>query len=96
MTAPKIIKATVKNDRKIEIEFDNGIKGQFSFDHYFKCKNEMADLADNKALEQMFISEDTDSLTWPNGFDICPDVLYSIVSGEKIIVDGNVVFDPAS
>ena len=95
VTVAKIVKASVKNDRKIAIEFDDGIKGEFSFHHYFKCKNEIANLADNNALEQMYISKDTDSLTWPNGFNICPDVLYSIVSAEKIIINGQVVYDPA-
>ncbi|GAB4023996.1 MAG: hypothetical protein Fur0010_27290 [Bdellovibrio sp.] len=90
----RIIKAQILNDRMIEVIFDNGVSGTFKFDHFFTPRNDSMELSRDDYFSKMYIDPETESLTWPNGYDICPDVIYSIITGEKIIVDGNVVFDP--
>jgi hypothetical protein len=87
-----IIEVKVLTGKNIFLRFSNGKSGSFNFDDFFNYIGIFEPLKDQAYFEKVSVSEGT--ITWPNDCDLCPDVLYSIVMGEKIYHDGNLVFDP--
>lgn len=65
-------------DFRIRVRFDNGLVG--IADLRDDLWGEIGEpLKDPAYFAQVFI--DNGAVTWPNGFDCCPDALYSEVSG---------------
>jgi hypothetical protein len=44
----------------------------------------MAPLADPEFFRQVSVDEEAGTIHWPNGVDLCPDVLYSRATGIPI------------
>lgn len=89
----KILKAKAHPDRIIEVEYNDGIKGSFVFSDFFNYEGIMSPLEDIHFFTQM--NTDHKTIKWGNDIDLCPDIIRSIITNEKILHDGKVVFDPA-
>ncbi len=79
---------------KIELSFADGLKAVVdmkvvvgSFDGVF------APLNDPEFFRQVRVDPEIGTIVWPNGADVCPDVLYSYASGRPIIVNGERVLN---
>ncbi len=89
----KIIEVKVLNDKNLYLKFSNGKSGSFNFEDFFSYKGILKPLSDQNFFNQVSIADGT--IAWPNEIDFCPDVLYSIITKEKIYHDNKVVFDPS-
>lgn len=89
----KIIEVKVLNDKNLYLKFSNGKSGSFNFEDFFSYKGILKPLSDQVFFNQVSIADGT--IAWPNEIDFCPDVLYSIITKEKIYHDNKVVFDPS-
>jgi hypothetical protein len=78
-----VIRAELKNDYKIFIEFNDGIKGIIDFKE--KLSNDhrqiIRDLLDYNKFKTVKV--DMDTLCWDNGVDYAPEYLY-----EEIMENG--------
>ena len=96
---PKIIKAKSFSNRDIEVTFDNGVHSIINFNNYFSYDGYYSFLLDINNFLNLKIEESGDYIYWINDngeeVEIDPLILYAILSQEKIIIDGKVVFDPA-
>jgi len=79
---------------KLELSFADGLKAVVdmkavvaSFDGVF------APLNDPEFFRQVRVDPEIGTIVWPNGADVCPDVLYSYASGRPIIVNGERVLN---
>lgn len=88
----KVIEVKVLKDKNIFLKFSDGKSGTFNFDDFFTYKGILAPLKDDLYFQKVEILDDT--ISWPNECDFCPDVLYSIITKEKIYVNKKLVFDP--
>lgn len=88
ITEVKVIK-----DKILFLKFSDGVSGTFNFDEYFSYKGILSPLKDQAYFEKVCITDGT--ICWPDECDMCPDVLYSIITNQKIFQDGKVVFDPS-
>ena len=82
------------DEHKLELSFADGLKAVIdmkqvvrSFDGVF------APLEDPEFFRQVRVDPEIGTIVWPNGADVCPDVLYSYASGKPIIVDGERVLN---
>jgi len=50
-------------------------------------------LQNNDFFRQVRVDSEIGTIVWPNGADICPDVLYSYASGKSIIINGERVLN---
>jgi hypothetical protein len=50
-------------------------------------------LKDPEYFRSVRVNPEVGTIVWPNGADLCPDVLYSYASGKPIIVDGERVLN---
>ncbi|NOT77536.1 MAG: DUF2442 domain-containing protein [Bacteriovoracaceae bacterium] len=89
----KIIEVKVLKDKNLYLKFSNGKSGSFNFEDFFSYKGILKPLSDQNFFNQVSIADGT--IAWPNEIDFCPDVLYSIITKEKIYHDNKVVFDPS-
>jgi len=71
-----VIKAELKNDYKINVEFNNGIMGIIDFKEKLESDHReiIKELLDKKLLKTVKVKLNT--LCWDNEVDFAPDYLY--------------------
>ena len=79
-----IVKVDVVPKHSLRLRFENGVEGVVDVSKLSEFQGIFAPLADAEYFKQVAIYEEGGTVFWPNGADLDPDVLYSIVSGEKI------------
>jgi len=52
-----------------------------------------AALMDDSFFRQVRVDHELGTIVWPNGADVCPDVLYSFASGRPIVINGERVLN---
>ena len=80
-----VIKAELKDDYKIFVEFNDGVNGVIDFKE--KLNNDhrqiIRDLLDMNIFKTVKV--DMDTLCWDNGVDFAPEYLYERIMGvEKV------------
>lgn len=72
-------------DRRLEIGFEDGLVAELNLDDIVeRYDGVFAPLTDPVFFRQVRVDVELGTIVWPNGADICPDVLYSHASGKKI------------
>lgn len=89
----KIIKVEARDDRTIIIEYSDGIEGEFNYEDFFDYEGILEPLKDIIFFKQAKF--DGAILEWNDEISFCPDIIRSIISNKKIMIDGIIVFDPA-
>lgn len=80
--------------RKLEITFADGLCAMVDIDRVIKrYTGVFAPLQDEAYFRQVRTDCELGTIVWPNGADICPDVLYSFASGKPVIVNGERVLN---
>lgn len=70
-----IVRAQPLEDRILEIEYENGEVRVVNITPFLK--GSLFEPLKNKSFfRRVFVNEETGTITWPNGADLCPDVLY--------------------
>lgn len=96
MKTTKIIEVKALPGKKLYLKFSDGLEGIFCFCDYFSCDKEKSiELLNDSYFKKVFLNQEFGSIEWPNGYDPSPEVLYSIISKQKIIIDDLIVFDPS-
>lgn len=80
--------------RLLELAFEDGLTAVVDMDriigHYDGVFSQLQNL---DYFRQVRVDKETGTIVWPNGADICPDVLYSFASGKPIIIQGERVLN---
>jgi len=66
---------------RIFVKFSDGKEGIVDLSD-IKGKGVFAAWNDKEVFESVKINEESGTVVWPGGIDLCPDVLYSEVSGK--------------
>ena len=82
------MKTAAVNVRSLEqyrfyVQFADGTEGEVDLSQHIPFTGVFEPLTDPEFLRQARI-DDFGGVYWPNGADICPDVLYSYVTGLPI------------
>ena len=79
---------------KLELSFDDGLKAIVDLDRVIQSfEGVFAPLKDADYFRRVRVNPEIGTIVWPNGADLCPDVLYSYASGKRIIVNGERVLN---
>ena len=73
-------------DYVLEVEFSDGLKGKIDLSKHLKFEGIFKELSKSENFKKFFINPDNHVLTWPNGADFDPIVLYSLITGNDIKV----------
>jgi len=82
------------DEKKLELSFADGLKAVVDMEKVIQTFDGVfAPLKDPDFFRQVKVDSEIGTIVWPNGADVCPDVLYSYASGKPIIVDGKRVLN---
>jgi len=71
--------------RRLDLTFEDGLHAVVEMDSIVKTYiGVFAPLLDDEFFRQAKVDPELGTVVWPNGADVCPDVLYSAASGKPI------------
>jgi len=79
-----IIKVKPLKDFHLQLEFEDGVKGEVDIRKLVKFRGVFESLEDETFFARVDVNPEWGTIFWPNGADLDPDVLYSMITGEKI------------
>lgn len=71
-------------DYSLELTFEDGAVGRLDLRELVDFKGVFGPLKDPDYFRQVAVDNESGTINWPNGADLDPDVLYSIVTGAPI------------
>lgn len=73
----------------LDLTFADGLHAVVAMDSVIeRYSGVFAALMDDSFFRQVRVDRELGTVVWPNGADVCPDVLYSFASHRPIVVDG--------
>ncbi len=89
-----VVDAKPLDGHNLELTFKDGLKAVVDLDRVIRSFDGVfAPLNDPDYFRQVRVDAELGTIVWPNGADLCPDVLYSHASGKPIIVNGERVLN---
>lgn len=74
-------------NRNLDLTFENGFHGIVEMDRIVKNYiGIFAPLLQDDYFRQVRVNTELGTVVWPNGADLCPDVLYSHATGIPVTV----------
>lgn len=72
---PKLIEAKYQNNYRVWLKFSDGVEGEVDLEK--ELWGEMFQpLKDRARFAELLVSEELETLVWPNGADFAPEFLY--------------------
>lgn len=79
-----IVEARPMGQHRLFLRFEDGVEGEVDIASMVKFTGILAPLADSDFFTQVTADAETGTITWPNGADLDPDVLYAAVTGVSV------------
>ena len=80
-----VVEVKVLGSRRVELAFEDGSRGCVDLDEIIKdYQNIFAPLLGQDFFCKVTVNDELGTIVWPNGADICPDVLYAKVKNLEL------------
>ena len=77
-------------NRNLDLTFEDGFHGIVEMDRIVKnYTGVFAPLLQDEFFRQVMVNTELGTVVWPNGADLCPDVLYSQATGIPVTTSEN-------
>ncbi len=84
---PRVEQVRHLGDYRLELRFTDGTKGELDLKERVVGRGGVfAPLEDVSFFKQVQVDHEAGTIVWPNEVDLCPDVLYSLVTGRPVRV----------
>jgi hypothetical protein len=90
---PRPISVEYLGEYTLALAFEDGVRAHLDFSPMVNQHGVFADLKNTEIFRRVAIDVEAQTLTWPNGVDLCPDVLYHLATGAEL--PGNLPSPPA-
>jgi hypothetical protein len=80
-----IVAASPLGNYRLHLRFEDGVEGEVDLANYLTFKGVFEPLRDPACFAQVRVDPELGSVTWPNGADLDPDVLYSHLTGTPVL-----------
>jgi hypothetical protein len=82
---PRITHALPLGQYRLLLSFTDGTTGELDLrKHILDRGGVFTPLEDPAYFAQVTVDREAGTVTWPNGVDFCPDVLYSLTTGKPV------------
>ena len=68
----------------LRLKFEDGVEGNVDIDRIVRFTGVFEPYRGEREFAQVRVNPESGTIEWPNGADLCPDVLYSAVTGIPI------------
>lgn len=73
--------------RQLDLTFEDGLHAVVDLNLIVKrYEGVFMPLLDDTYFQKVTVNPELGTIVWPNGADVCPDVLYSAASGKPFII----------
>ena len=79
-----IIEARPMGQHRLFLRFEDGVDGEVDIASMIAFTGMLAPLADPAFFAKVSANAETGTVTWPNGADLDPDVLYAALTGVPV------------
>jgi hypothetical protein len=79
-----IVRVRPLKDFHLHLEFEDGAQGEVDINKLIKFRGVFEPLKDESFFIKVDVNTEWGTIFWPNGADLDPDVLYSLVTEEAI------------
>lgn len=79
-----IVEAKVVGPHQLHLRFEDGVEGSVDVSRLVEFTGIFEPLRDPAYFSTVKVNPDWGTVYWPNGADLDPDVLYSLVVGEPL------------
>jgi len=79
-----IIEARPLGRHRLFLRFEDGVEGEVDIAAMIPFTGILAPLADPAYFAQVTTDPETGTISWPNGSDLDPDVLYAAITGVSV------------
>jgi hypothetical protein len=69
---------------RLFLRFDDGASGDIDLESFVRFEGVFAPLRDPKMFAQVRVNVDLGTIVWPNGADLCADVLHNRLTGRAL------------
>ncbi len=81
-----IVKARPLEGYRIYIRFEDGAEGEVDLSKLVEFTGVFRALRDPEEVRKVTVNPELGTIDWPNGADLDPDVLYSRITGQAIVL----------
>jgi uncharacterized protein DUF2442 len=82
---PRVTQVRHLGEYRLELSFKDGTQGELDLrERIVGRKGVFVPLQDIAFFKQVRVDPEAGTIVWPNGVDLCPDVLYSLVTGKPL------------
>lgn len=79
-----IVEARATGGHRLYLRFEDGVDGEVDLSKLIEFRGVFAPLQDVQELAKVRVDPELGTVCWPNGADLDPDVLYSVLTGSPI------------
>ena len=79
-----IVEARPAGGYKLYLRFEDGVEGEIDLSKLIEFKGVFAPLHDVREVGNVRVDAEHGTVSWPNGADLDPDVLYSLLTRKPI------------
>lgn len=79
-----IVEARATGGHRLFLRFEDGVSGEIDLGKLVAFKGVFAPLQDPAELAKVRVDAEIGTVSWPNGADLDPDVLYAELTGSSL------------
>jgi hypothetical protein len=79
-----IVEARPAGGYKLYLRFEDGVAGEVDLSTLIEFKGVFEPLRDVRELARLRVDPEQGTVSWPNGADLDPDVLYAVLTGQPV------------
>ena len=76
-----LVEATALDGYRVRLRFEDGVEGELDLATIIRFEGVFAPLKDLASFREFSVNPDFGTISWPNGADLDPVVLYALVTG---------------
>jgi len=78
-----IVEARPAGEYKLYLRFEDGVEGEIDLSKLIDLTGVFEPLRDVREVAKVRVNAEHGTVSWPNGADLDPDVLYALLTGRR-------------